>query len=537
MSRNIDVDFNNLGAVNDALQDALKNEHATDKEVRQTLLLVEEITVKFLMILPDTPVTATVTRKFGKLVVRLSAPGEEHDPIAETQNWAAGTEDYYRTLILRAHKHLINYHRLEGRNVVTILVHAEEKKYVWYSLIALISGLALGAFLNLVTSTNTLDWLDRNLFSVIQAVFMNAMAIMVVPAVFCAVVNSITSLSSLSDTGRMGTKIMALYSFTTIVAILVAFLLAVPVFSNFIDAVPTLGVVGESTLTNPSPREFIINIVPTTLLTPIENGNMVQVLFLAVIVGIAMGLLDEKVEPLHRLIESLDNLFQMMIHLIAMVVPVLTFVSTASLVGKYGLKPLPIIGLLVLVEFVSCGLMFGVYNTLILVLGKITPRPYAKKVLKFFSHTDPQASSGEYLPKVVGLCTGKLGVSERVASFSAALGASVNMDGSAIHMVVCSVLMAQLFGVDITSHSMFLIGFTAFILSFGAAAVQNSGMLSVSSLAMMMGIPTTAITLLFGVDQILDLTRTANNAIGDVAVCVIMGKQENELDMEEYQSA
>ena len=537
MTQIIDVDYNNLGAVNDALQTALKNEHATDKEIRQTLLLVEEITVKFRMVLPNAPVKASVSRKFGKLAVKLSAPGVEHDPIVETQNWAAGTEDYYRTLILRAHKHLINYHRLEGQNVVTILVHTEEKKYVHYSLVALIGGLILGALLHMAASANTLAWLDRNLFSVIQAVFMNAMAIMVVPAVFCAVVNSITSLSSLSDTGRMGTKIMTLYSLTTVFAIVIAFSLGVPLFTRFITEVPTLGVAAESTLTNPSLREFIIGIVPDSLLAPMESGNMVQVLFLAVIAGVAMGLLDEKVEPLHRLIESLDNLFQTMIHLIAVVVPILTFVSTASLVGKYGIRLLPVLLLLMLVESFSCLLMFGLYNTLILIFGKTNPKPYAKKTLKFFRHTDLQASSGEYLPKVVSLCTGKLGVSERVASFSAALGASVNMDGSAIHMVSCSVLMAQLFGIDITSHTMLLIGFTAFILSFGAAAVQNSGMLSVSSLAMMMGIPTTAITLLFGVDQILDLSRTASNAIGDVAVCVIIANQENELDAEEYLSA
>ena len=134
----------------------------------------------------------------------------------------------------------------------------------------------------------------------------------------------------------------------------------------------------------------------------------------------------------------------------------------------------------------------------------------------------------------MGLCTNQLGVSERVASFSAALGASVNMDGSAIHMVVCCVLMAQLFGVDLTVNTMLLIAVMAFVLSGGAAAVQNSGMLSVSSLAMMMGIPTTALALIFGVDQILDLTRTASNAIGDVAVCVIVANKENELDMEIY---
>ena len=108
------------------------------------------------------------------------------------------------------------------------------------------------------------------------------------------------------------------------------------------------------------------------------------------------------------------------------------------------------------------------------------------------------------------------------------------MDGSAIHMVVCSVLMAQLFGVELTPNTLLLIALMAFILSGGAAAVQNSGMLSVSSLALLMGIPPTALALLFGVDQILDLVRTGSNAIGDVAVCVIIANKENELDLETY---
>ena len=94
--------------------------------------------------------------------------------------------------------------------------------------------------------------------------------------------------------------------------------------------------------------------------------------------------------------------------------------------------------------------------------------------------------------------------------------------------------MAKLFGVELTMQTMLLIGLTAFLLSGGAAAVQNSGMLSVSSLAVMLGIPTSGIALLFGVDQILDLTRTASNAIGDVAVCVIVAEKENELDLDTY---
>ena len=149
MAQIFEVDLRQLGAVSRELSEALKAERATEKEIRQTLLLVEEITVKFSMWNRDAPVTANVSRRFGKLSVRLSAEGPEHDPIAETQDWAAGTEDYYRTMILRAHKDVLSYQRIDGRNVISIHVHTQEKNYVRYSLIALLCGLALGALLHL----------------------------------------------------------------------------------------------------------------------------------------------------------------------------------------------------------------------------------------------------------------------------------------------------------------------------------------------------------------------------------------------------
>ena len=535
MAQTFDVDLLRLGAVSEALREALRAERATDKEIRQTLLLLEEITVKFSECMPNAPVTARVQRSFGKLSVSLSAVGPEHNPILETQNWSAGSEDYYRTMILRAHKHLLNYHRVEGKNVVTIHVHTEEKKYIVYSLVALVAGLVIGLLMHVMFPSETVEWLEENVFSLIERIFMNAMAAMVVPAVFCAVVDSITSLSSLSDTGRMGGRIMRLYSLTTIIAILVGFALALPVFTHFLSDNYLLGTpTDEAFFDAPDLRDFILSLVPVNLVEPILSGNMPEVLLMAVVTGVAMGLVGEKSEPLRKIIGALNQVFQTIIALIALIVPILTFIATVSLAARFAFRPLPMILLLVLVELVGCAIMFIVYNLMIRVFGRVKSGPYARKTLRFFRRVNPQASSGEYLPKVVGLCTHQLGVSERVASFSAALGASVNMDGSAIHMVVCSVLMAQLFGVELTVNTMLLIAVMAFVLSGGAAAVQNSGMLSVSSLAMMMGIPTTALALIFGVDQILDLTRTASNAIGDVAVCVIVANKENELDLDTY---
>ena len=534
--KTIPVDLNNLDAVSDAIREALEHEHATPKEIARTLLLVEEITIKFHMCMPDAPVQATVARRFHTLSVSLSAEGDDRNPIAETEDWSAGTEDYYRTLILRSNKELLNYHRAEGRNVVTILVHTSEANYVKRSLIGMVSGLVLGALLHWVVPGSVSDWVDTNIFTVFQTIFLNAIALMAVPAVFCSVVNSITSLSSLSDTGRMGSRIMILYTTTTLLAIGIGFALSIPAFHQGVLQIGDYGTDAVHQIANPSLRDKIIDLVPENLIAPMMDGDILQVLILAAVTGAAIGILGSKVEPLRVFIAACNHLFQMIIALVALLVPFLTFVSIASLVVRYGLRTVPTILILALVELVGCGLMFLLYALMVRTIGRLPAKPFLRKVGRFFSRTNPQASSGEYLPKVVHLCTSRLGISERVASFSAALGSAVNMDGSAIHLVVCGILMVKMFGGAITLHTVFVIGFVAFVLSAGASAVQNSGMVSVSSLATTLGIPYSGLGVLFGVDQILDLTRTASNAIGDVAVCIIIAKLENELDVETYQA-
>lgn len=529
-----DIDLQNLDAVSDEIREDLLREHATGKEIARTLLLVEEILVKFHMCMPGAQVQVRTARHFRTLIVQLSAAGEDHNPIAETEDWSAGTEDHYRTLILRANKALLSYQRSEGRNIVTITVHTREKNYVRYSVIGTVLGLALGAVLRWLVPSNVSVWIDWNIFSVFQSIFLNAIALMAVPAVFCSVVNSITSLSSLSDTGRMGGRIMGLYSLTTVLAILVGFLLSVGMFRHGILQIGDLGSQGLQEGVAHSVRAKLMDLVPENLLAPVMDGDILQVLLVAAITGVAIGLLGTKAEPLRVLIVACDSLFQTIIAIVAMLVPLLTFVSVASLMLRYGVQTMPTILLLIGVELLGCFIMFLLYALLIRLIGRLPAAPFIRKVGRFFRATNPQASSGEYLPKVVGLCTNQLGVSERVASFSAALGSAVNMDGSAIHLVVSGVLMVHLFNGALTPNTIFTIAFVALILSAGASAVQNSGMVSVSSLATTLGIPSSGLGLLFGVDQILDLTRTASNAIGDVAVCLIVANQEHEVDSAAY---
>lgn len=529
-----DIELSALETVSDAIRKELELHHAQKKEIDRTLLLLEEVAVKYHLCMPGVKVKAGVTRSFRALYVRLFAEGEDRNPIAETEDWSAGTEDYYRTLILRANRRLLSYQRANGQNIVSILVHTVEKNYVVYSLIGILCGLALGALMRWVVPSPVSEWIDWNFFSVFQSIFLNAIALMAVPAVFCSVVNSITSLSSLSDTGRIGGRVMGLYTLTTILAIAVGFAIAIPTFSmpalHIIDAPDNeaihSGIIGL--------RDFLTDLVPENLLAPFLDGDILQVLLIAALTGTAIGMLGHRAEPLRVFIAACDMLFQTIIAIVAILVPFLTFVSIASLMYKYGVLILPTILVLFLAEYAGCSIMLLIYALLVRILGRIPSGPFLRKVVAYFRRLKPQASSGEYLPKVVQLCTGKLGISDRVANFSAALGAAVNMDGSALHLVLCGVLMVQGLGGTMTPQAILSIAFIAFVLSAGASAVQNSGMVAVSSMAAMLGAPSAAIGLLFGVDQVLDLTHTASNAMGDAAVCVIVAQMENELDREAY---
>ena len=529
-----EINLSALEDVSDAIRLELEQQHATRKEIERTLLLLEEVAVKYQMCMPEAKVHARVARSFRTLYVRLSAAGADRNPIAETETWSAETEDYYRTLILRANRALLNYQRMNGENVVTILVHTQEKQYMRYSLVGILGGLVLGAILHWAVPSGVSEWIDWNIFSVFQTLFLNAISLMAVPAVFCSVVSSITSLSSVADTGRIGTRVMGLYSLTTILAILVGFALAIPAFSmQLLD----LGIAGSTEVLQSSVfnlRGFLTDLVPENLLAPFLDGDILQVLLIAALTGTAIGMLGHRAEPIRVFIAACDKVFQTIIAIVALLVPVLTFISMASLMLRFGAHILPTILVLFLVEFAGCWIMMLLYAVLVRLIGGIPAKPFLRKVIRYFRRLSPQASSGEYLPKVVQLCTGQLGVSDRVASFSASLGAAVNMDGSALHLVICGVLMVQGFSGAINTQAILTIAFVAFILSAGAAAVQNSGMVAVSSMATTLGAPATAIGLLFGVDQVLDLSHTASNAIGDAAVCVIVGQMENELDRTEY---
>ena len=531
-----DLTFETLGDVSQELEAYLK-EHNTDaKDIQTALLLLEEISVRFLEHSPDVPVEVRVRNRFGSISVTLSNAAEDFNPISEIKDWGTESENYFRTLIFRANAEKLDYARQNGRNVVNIKARKPKNRMMVLALLMLVVGVILGLVMVHTMGRESAELFDYEVFETISAMFFNALGMLIIPMIFCSVVTTIAGLSSLSDTGRLGGKALRTYMTTTAMAIIVGFGAAYLFLPRKLpDAVMKIAEGHTTESVEILGRDMLIGLIPKDILAPIQNANIMQVMLLAVFVGMALGVLGEKIQVLNRLIEDLTNLFQTLVNMVAAFMPLVTLAATASLMIHIGLPVLPLLGRLILTEIIAVGVMWLIYSIQLGIRG-ISPVPFWRALPGYFRKSGLPNYSGAYLPYSMELCTRQFGVSPRVTSFTTSLGATINMDGACVHFVLCSVLFARLYNVELDANMIATIAIAVFILSMGDSAVQNSSLISMTSILTMMGVPTSALGLILGVDAVLDMFRCGSNIIGDLSATLTIGKSEGEMDVEKYRS-
>ena len=531
-----DLTFETLGGVSQELEAYLK-EHNTDaKDIQTALLLLEEISVRFLEQSPETPVQVRVRNRFGSISVTLSNAAEDFNPISEIKDWGTESENYFRTLIFRANAEKLDYARQNGRNVVNIKARKPKNRMMVLALLMLVAGIVLGLVMVYTMGAERAALFDYEVFETISAMFFNALGMLIIPMIFCSVVTTISGLSSLSDTGRLGGKALRTYMTTTAMAILVGFGAAYLFLPRKLpDAVMKIAEGHTTESVEILGRDWLIGLIPKDILAPIQNANIMQVMLLAVFVGMALGVLGEKIQVLNRLVEDLTNLFQTLVNMVAAFMPLVTLAATASLMIHIGLPVLPLLGRLILTEIIAVGVMWIIYSIQLGIRG-ISPVPFWRALPGYFRKSGLPNYSGAYLPYSMELCTRQFGVSPRVTSFTTSLGATINMDGACVHFVLCSILFARLYNVELDANMIATIAIAVFILSMGDSAVQNSSLISMTSILTMMGVPTSALGLILGVDAVLDMFRCGSNIIGDLSATLTIGKSEGEMDVEKYRS-
>lgn len=355
-------------------------------------------------------------------------------------------------------------------------------------------------------------------------IFLNLIKFIVVPIVLSSIIVGVISMKDIRKVGSIGGKTVLYYMTTTAFAIAIGLIIA-NCFKGFFQILETTNLSYE-VASQTNFMDTLVGIFPSNIISPMLNANMLQVIVIALLFGFGIILAGEKGEPLAQVITSLSDVSMIIMDMILKLSPIGVFCLITPVVAENGPKILGSLAMVLVTAYICYALhAIIVYSTTVKVLGNVSPLNFFKTMAPAMAFAFSSASSVGTLPLNLE-CTQKLGAKKDVASFVLPLGATINMDGTAIYQGVCSVFIAACFGIDLTFSQMLTIVLTATLASIGTAGVPGSGMVMLAMVLQSVGLPVEGIALVAGVDRIFDMGRTVVNITGDAACAVIVSNSE-----------
>lgn len=538
MVHTLPADYDGVKQGVDLIKTFLNDKGIRGEENHRMLLMAEESMRDMLTHAePDSPILLSLRSVLGTIVVEISMKGEEYrfgesvTPDAENA-WAepgSATEATLRSMVLNAYLNNLKYSHKNGINKVRMVVGRSMRSVLW-TVLAIASAILLSLILSLITPPEFRNALNEDVLNTVKTIYMNALKIIAAPVVFFSIASSVSQLSNLSQLGRIGIKVICLYLITTVIAVIIGIgmtcLLRPGDPSLAANAIASGAKVTAQSLSTPSLKDMIIGIVPDNLLKPFLESQMLQLIFVAVISGIAVGMIGEYSKGLRILFEALNQLFLKITSIFMRVTNFVVFCSVLSLCLTLGASSL--VSLLGMVgTFLLCILCMMLVYSLILLISGVNPlkfyKSYAPVMLQVFSI----GSSNAAIPLNMDYCKNKMKISPKVYSFSIPLGATINMDGTCILLAVQALTLARVFGVDIPGNMLVSLGISIIALSIGAPGVPGSGVIMLSMLMNLLGIPMEAITIIMGLSPLLGMFLCMSNCLGDVSVTTSVAKHEN----------
>ena len=376
----------------------------------------------------------------------------------------------------------------------------------------------------------------------IGSAFIKLISMVVVPLVFASLLVGTASLNDIRKLGRIGAKTVAYYLCTTIIAISIGLLLANTLKpgeglsqekrTQLTESVSEKeGSQIETALKKPTITDILLNIIPTNPVKAFVEGKMLQIIFLALMAGICLGLIpSERSRPVINFFEGINELIIQMVHIIMKLAPYGVFALISAVVADFGLGILLVLLKYSLVVIVGLILQVTiVYSSAIKIFSKHKIRTFFRGIRPAQLIAFSSASSSATLPVTMECTEKNLGVPGQIASFALPLGATINMDGTALYQGVSAVFIAQFYGMGLTVPQQLTIVLTAVLASIGTAGAPMAGVITLAIVLKSIGVPLEGIALIMGVERILDMCRTVVNVTGDASCAVVVASSESEL--------
>ncbi|MBL6911547.1 MAG: dicarboxylate/amino acid:cation symporter [Candidatus Marinimicrobia bacterium] len=413
----------------------------------------------------------------------------------------------------------------------------------------IIIGLVLGTIYGIASAINGWSDFTSDFISPFGTIFLNLLKLIAVPLVVSSLITGVASLSDTKKLSRIGWKTIVLYISTTAVAVSIGLILVnvlepgsyIPesyqesLSSEYVDKATSKQELANSIQNNRGPLQPLVDMVPSNMFSAASNNsNMLQIVFISIIFGIALIGIDRKFsQPVLAFLEGINQMIIKLVEMIMYFAPYGVFALIAktissvsgdiSQIGSILSALLFYMGVVVLGLFIHMGIT---YITILKMFTNMDLKHFFKSMAPVQLLAFSTSSSGATLPVTMKRCEKDLGVSEEISSFVLPLGATINMDGTALYQGVAAVFIAQAIGMDLTFANQFTIVATAVLASIGTAAVPGAGIIMLVIILEAINVPSEGIALILGVDRILDMIRTATNVTGDATIACAMDSLE-----------
>ena len=402
-------------------------------------------------------------------------------------------------------------------------------------LIGMILGLFFGLFLNFHVHDHFIKnivFMD-NVFYLGGNAFIRLMKMLVVPLVFCSIVVGVASISDIRKIGSIGGMTIIIYLITTALAVTIALSIGILIKPglglDMAAAAQTANVTLNQTMT-----DTILNIIPENPLNALANGDMLPVIIFGVLIGFILAKLREETQVVNKFFEESNKIMMSMTGIVMKFAPIGVFCLMAKTFGSLGFE-----GIMPLAKYVGCVLVglaiqaFVVYPSLLVVFTRLNPVKFFRKFMSVMFFAFSSSTSNATIPLNMNKLE-DMGVSRDVSSFTIPLGATINMDGTAIMQGVAVMFAAQAYGIDLGFSALLTVIFTAVMASIGTAGVPSVGLVTLTMVFNSVGLPVQAIGVIFGIDHILDMFRTAVNVTGDAICTVIVSFKNKSFDKDVF---
>ncbi len=391
-------------------------------------------------------------------------------------------------------------------------------------LIGLIAGIVVG----LLLGSN--PGIANNYIKPFGTLFLRMIRMIIVPLVLASLVVGAASMGDVKKLGRIGGKTIAYYLITTAIAVIIGLILG-----NLIDPGVGLSIPPGTTVEAakaPNVVDTLLNIIPDNPLNALVAGNMLQIIAFALFLGVGVTLVGDKGKPFLSFFDSMAEVMYKITAVVMSYAPIGVFALITPVVAVNGPSVLLPLAKVIIAVYLGCFLHAAlVYSSLVKAFAKMNPLTFFKGALPATTVAFSTCSSAGTLPVTIKSTRDNLGVSESISSFVLPLGATVNMDGTALYQGVCALFVAQLYGLELTLAQQLTIVLTATLASIGTAGVPGAGFIMLTMVLTSVGLPLEGSALIAGIDRVLDMARTSINVTGDISAAVVIAATEKELNV------